>query len=55
MEFPILGEYHDNLTLEEAVRKYNEIPADRMNGVKGIGFRLEDGSMYDGDYELMSA
>nr|WP_289707207.1 hypothetical protein [Enterocloster clostridioformis] len=26
-----------------------------MNGVKGIGFRLEDGSMYDGDYELMSA
>lgn len=55
MEFPILGEYHDNLTLEEAVRKYNEIPADRMNGVKGIGFRLEDGGMYDGDYELMSA
>lgn len=55
MEFPILGECHDNLTLEEAVRKYNEIPADRMNGVKGIGFRLEDGSMYDGDYELMSA
>lgn len=55
MEFPVLGEYHDNLTLEEAIRKYDEIPADRMNGVKGIGFRLEDGSMYDGDYELMSA
>lgn len=55
MEFPILGEYHDNLTLEEAVRKYEEIPPDRINGVKGIGFRLEDGSMYDGDYELMSA
>lgn len=55
MEFPILGEYHDNLTLEEAVQKYEEIPPDRINGVKGIGFRLEDGSMYDGDYELMSA
>lgn len=55
MEFPILGEYHDNLTLEEAVQKYEEIPSDRINGVKGIGFRLEDGSMYDGDYELMSA
>lgn len=24
-----------------------------MNGGKGIGFRLEDGSMYDGDFELM--
>ena len=55
MELPVLGEYHDNLTLEEALRKYDEIPADRMNGVKGIGFCLEDGSMYDGDYELMSA
>lgn len=55
MEFPILGEYQDNLTLKEAVQKYEEIPADRINGIKGIGFRLEDGSMYDGDYELMSA
>lgn len=55
MEFPILGEYQDNLTLKEAVQKYEEIPADRINGIKGIGFRLEDGSIYDGDYELMSA
>lgn len=55
MEFPILGEYQDNLTLKEAVQKYEEIPEDRINGIKGIGFRLEDGSMYDGDYELMSA
>lgn len=54
MEFPVLGEYYDNLTLEEAVKKYEEIPADRMHGIKGIGFRLEDGSIYDGDYELMS-
>lgn len=49
-----MGEYHDNLTLVEAMQKYEEIPADRINGIKGIGFRLEDGSMYDGDYELMS-
>ena len=54
MEFPILGEYYDNLTLQEAVQKYGEIPADRINGIKGIGFRLEDGSIYAGDYELMS-
>lgn len=54
MEFPVLGDYYDNLTLEEAVKKYEEIPADRINGIKGIGFRLEDGSIYDGDYEMMS-
>lgn len=55
MEFPVMGEYHDNLTLREAFQKYKEIPAERMNGIKGIGFRMEDGSMYDGDYELMRA
>ena len=55
MEFPVMGEYHDNLTLAEAFEKYQAIPAERMNGIKGIGFRLEDGSMYDGDYELMRA
>ncbi len=53
MEFPVLGEYHDNLTLEEAYRRYEMIPADRMNGGKGIGFQLEDGSLYAGEYELM--
>ncbi len=55
MEFPVLGEYYGNLTLEEAFQKYKEIPSERINGIKGIGFRLEDGSMYDGDYELMRA
>ena len=38
MEFPNLGEYHDNLSLEEAIRIYQEIQAERMNGIKGIGF-----------------
>ena len=55
MEFPVMGEYYDNLTLEEAFQKYKEIPSERINGIKGLGFRLEDGSMYDGDYELMRA
>ena len=55
MEFPVMGEYHDNLTLAEAFEKYQAIPAERMNGIKGIGFRLEDGSIYDGAYELMRA
>lgn len=56
MEFPVLGEYHENLTLEEALAVYEKIPAERMNGIKGIGFVLHDGSTYDNaEYELMSA
>ena len=54
MEFPSMGEYYENLTLEEAVEKYKTIPADRIHGIKGIGFCLKDGSIYDGAYELMS-
>ena len=53
MEFPTLGEFYENLTLEEAIRIYENIPADRMNGIKGIGFELKDGSDYEGTYELM--
>ena len=48
-----MGEYHENLTLEEALRIYETIPADRMNGIKGVGFELHDGSDYDGPYDLM--
>jgi hypothetical protein len=54
MEFPVLGEYHQNLTLDEAIKIYEQIPSERMNGVKGIGFVLEDGSDYDGEYALVS-
>ena len=53
MEFPVMGEYHENLTLEEALRIYETIPADRMNGIKGVGFELHDGSDYDGPYDFM--
>ncbi len=55
MEFPNLGECHENLTLAEAMKIYEQIPAERMNGVKGIGFELHDGSMYDGQFPLMQA
>ena len=54
MEFPNLGEYHDNLSLEEAVRIYQEIPAERMNGIKGIGFELKDGSDYEGPFPILT-
>ena len=42
MEFPVMGEYHDNLTLAEAFEKYQAIPAERM-GSKGLdsGWRTE--------------
>ena len=53
MEFPVLGEYHEVDTLAEAVKLYEQIPADRMNGMKGIGFNLHDGSDYAGTYPLM--
>ena len=54
-EFPTMGEFHDGVTLEEAFRLYDQIPAERMNGIKGIGFELHDGSEYDGQYPLMEA
>ena len=56
MEFPSLGEYHERLeTLQEAMELYEKIPEERMNGMKGIGFRLENGSIYDGNFDLMVA
>ena len=50
-----MGEYHNNLTLEEAIKIYESIPAERMHGGKGIGFALQEGDEdYSGEYELMS-
>ncbi len=54
MEFPNLGEYHDNLSLAEAIRIYQEIPVERMNGIKGIGFELKDGSDYEGPFPILT-
>lgn len=54
LEFPVLGEYHEGLTLEEAIDLYEKIPSNRINGIKGIGFNLQDDSIYAGQYELFS-
>ena len=54
MEFPVMGEYHEGLTLPEALEAYEKIPAERMNGIKGIGFNLQDGSDYEGNYPLLT-
>lgn len=60
MEFTMLGEYHDNLTLDETVAIYHSIPSERMNGGKGIGFVLhnanEPGDFFqDMEFDLYSA
>ena len=34
MEFPVMGEYHDNLSLEEALKIYETISEERMHGIK---------------------
>ena len=34
MEFPVMGEYHDNLSLEEALKIYETIPEGWMHGIK---------------------
>lgn len=53
MEFENLGEYHEGLTLQEAFDVYDSIPSERLNGGKGIGFNLQDGSIYSGNFALL--
>ena len=54
-EFPILGEVHHDLNLPDALEAYEKIPAERMNGLKSVGFNLQEGSDYDGMMDLMVA
>lgn len=42
-EYPILGEFHDGLTLREAFEVYQGIPQERLGGKRSIGFQLENG------------
>lgn len=39
-EFPDMGEKHHGLTLDQAVKVYESIPADRLNGIKCIGVEV---------------
>ena len=54
-EFPVLGEVHHDLSLPEALEVYEKIPAERRNGLKSVGFNLQEGSDYDGMMDLMVA
>ena len=49
-----MGQYQEGLTLPEALEAYEKIPTGRINGVKGIGFNLQDGSDYEGNYALLT-
>lgn len=51
-EFPVLGEFHQDLTLEQAFELFDQIPRSRINGIKSIGFNLQDGSDYEGMFDL---
>lgn len=42
-EFHSMGEYHEGIEdVNEAIRLWNEIPADRMHGIKSIGIMIPD-------------
>lgn len=53
IEFPFMGEYKDHLTLDQAIAEYENLPTGRGFDVKGIGFDLQDGSDYAGQYPIM--
>ena len=52
-DYPVMGESHENLSLDEAIRIYERMPFGRFQGGKGIGFDLQDGSDYAGKYILI--
>ena len=45
MDFPVMGEYHGELSLIEALKIYSQMPDGQMGG-KGIGFILQNGHEY---------
>ena len=53
LEFTFTGEFHDHLTMEEALEAYDKIPSERMNADKCIGFCIEEDGGFVGMYELV--
>lgn len=56
MEIYSLGEYHENLTAEQAVEIYNTIPAERKQSIKGIGVTIHTSGQpefTDSHYDLL--
>lgn len=52
-EFHSLGEFYNNLTLDEAIQKYKNIPSERMNGIKEIGCTLYKDGEWIGELPLV--
>ena len=55
-EFPSLGEYHEGLTLNEAIEIYEKIPDERLHAIKGIGIELHlpEEHLYSGKCDLIA-
>lgn len=55
-EFPSLGEYHEGLSIDEAITVYEKIPGDRKNGIKAIGINLHfpEKHMYSDKCDLLA-
>ena len=53
LEFTFAGEFHDHLTMKEALEAYDKIPSERMNADKCIGFCIEEDGGFVGMYELV--
>lgn len=51
-DYPVMGEYHDNLSIEDALRLYEKMPSERFPGGKGIGLCLKEESGEPGQYIL---
>ena len=53
-EFHSMGEFRENLSLEDAVDLFRKIPPERINGVKAIGFHLNDESLPVNEFDLVN-
>lgn len=53
-EFHSVGEYRENLSLEDAVDLFRRIPPERLNGVKAIGFHLNDENLPVNEFDLVN-
>ena len=52
-KFHSMGEFHEKLTLQQAVDIYKSIPSYSMNGVKTIGFVIKDDNLLANEYDLV--
>ena len=56
MEFPSLGKVYQCRSLEQAVKRYRNLPEELACMGNGIGFTIkDDDSIYTGDFDLVSA